>query len=56
MRTYTNKSCVRFVKDMHKAGFEVEHMRRHEALRLSQADRHEWKVCPPCYTKAKEES
>lgn len=31
-------------------------MRRHEALRLSQADRHEWKVCPPCYIKAKEES
>jgi hypothetical protein len=27
MRTYTDKSCVRFVKDMHKAGLEVEHYR-----------------------------
>jgi hypothetical protein len=25
LRTYTNKDCVQFVKDMEAAGFEVEH-------------------------------
>ena len=26
-KTYTNKDCVRFVKDMEEAGYETEHYR-----------------------------